>query len=522
MHIPLIAVAYSHSCAFFAGLVLRAWGFGYHTCGDTGVTYWVKGGREPGGGGGGGGREGAGKGEGEGGEGEVEGGEVECGVCGLGVGDSGGGGGGGGAAAGGSRGDTRRCFAGCPPPPRPPPPAPPLNTDNHTWAPWTEQSAPVVILHGLGIGIPPYLHTMAHLLRATPDRPIALVCLPQVSLHACTKVPTPDELVDAVEGLCRRHHLRRPCLLGHSFGSFLIARACQRSRVGAAVLVDPVAICLMLPTVISKALYQLEDKWRELVGWEPAGSARVPREVKRAAAAANGAAAAEAAAAAAEAAEVEAEAAEVEAEAAAAGAAGHGRMCSYIDGSTHTHRSNSCSNGSGGSSGGGSGGGGGGGGDRRGILLLLFEFLFTLARDWFVIRELSCNVALCRQFWWYKVCLWAEDMPDKSLVILQSADDILDPGAIARHVLNRGGAAADVLWLEGFAHGEVLAPQGFHARQRLVAFVQGLDGPGPAGGARVEHSMGEQSPASRSLAEPELLSAVEVTYEHTLESKLNS
>jgi hypothetical protein len=44
-------------------------------------------------------------------------------------------------------------------------------------------------------------------------------------------------------------------------------------------------------------------------------------------------------------------------------------------------------------------------------------------------------------------------MPKKSLVILPSADDILNPDAIASHVLNRG--AANVLWLEGFAHGEV-------------------------------------------------------------------
>ena len=38
-------------------------------------------------------------------------------------------------------------------------------------------------------------------------------------MHACTKVPTPDELVDAVEGLCRRHHLKRPCLLGRGLHS---------------------------------------------------------------------------------------------------------------------------------------------------------------------------------------------------------------------------------------------------------------------------------------------------------------
>ena len=37
---------------------------------------------------------------------------------------------------------------------------------------------------------------------------------PQDSMHACTKVPTPDELVDAMEGRCRRHHMMRLCLLG--------------------------------------------------------------------------------------------------------------------------------------------------------------------------------------------------------------------------------------------------------------------------------------------------------------------
>ena len=69
-----------------------------------------------------------------------------------------------------------------------------------------------------------------------------------------------------------------------------------------------------------------------------------------------------------------------------------------------------------------------------------------------------------------------EDIPAKSLMVLQSSDTILDPHAIAAHALNR--RSSHVLWLEGFAHGEVLAPQGYEARQRLVEFVNGLDGGG--------------------------------------------
>ena len=152
-----------------------------------------------------------------------------------------------------------------------------------TWAPAPAPApTPLVFLHGLGIGLPPYLWTVAHALRARPDRPVALVCLPEISMRAVTRVPSPDDLVDAVENLCRRHALQRPCLLGHSFGSFLVARACQRSKVAAVVMIDPVSSCLMLPAVVSRVMYQLDDRWRELIGRESAGMEAVDPEAKRA------------------------------------------------------------------------------------------------------------------------------------------------------------------------------------------------------------------------------------------------
>ena len=101
------------------------------------------------------------------------------------------------------------------------------------------------------------------------------------------------------------------------------------------------------------------------------------------------------------------------------------------------------------------------------------RFVFTLARDWLVVRELSTAVALSRKFWWYSVCMWCEDMPRRSLVVLQSYDAVLDPDAIAAHLLNRD--AADVLWVEGFQHGELLGPQGYEARRRVANFLGALD-----------------------------------------------
>ena len=46
-HQPLLYYAYSHCAESLAGLVLRCWGFTWHKCGDTGVTYWLRLGSKP-------------------------------------------------------------------------------------------------------------------------------------------------------------------------------------------------------------------------------------------------------------------------------------------------------------------------------------------------------------------------------------------------------------------------------------------------------------------------------------------
>ena len=497
MHQPLLFVAYSHCAEWLAGIILRCWGFVHLSCEDTGVTYWLRRGaaaaaaRRRGGGapresssrgaaGGassssapgplrgsserpppGSGSSGSGGGSPErqagGGEGPPPSSSSSsppktttttspsttaaslgaednprwyCRECGC--GDRGGGlirrsldllsRRGSSSSEDASGGPPRRCFAGCV---RPPPPPPPRDPTTPTWAPAPPprdpSPTPAVLLHGLGIGLPPYLWTVAHVLRSTPERPVALVCLPEVSLRAVWRVPTPDELVDAVEGLCRRHGLARPCLLGHSFGSFIVARACQRSRVAATVLVDPVASCLMLPDVIAKVLYQLEDRWREFLGRERAGSERVSEETKRGLGVGQDADRAKA-------------------------PPGTLQRRLGLFGTPMSWRARAT---------------------------LFGRLAWTFFRDALVVRELSTTVALCRQFWWFGVCAWAEDMPARSLVVLQSRDELLDAEKIATHLLNRD--AADVLWVEGFAHGELLAPQGYEARRRVVRFLETLD-----------------------------------------------
>lgn len=148
MHQPLFAVAYSHCAAWLAGLVLRRWGFRHHTCGDTGVTYWLVGGKK------GAKARGRGRGRrGRGGEAAPAGAEAGAGTEGGCSACVGGGGG------KGTR-DARKCFAGCHPPlPVSSTTKTTTGTDGTTTTTTTPitaaaaAAAPVVVLHGGAIQV---------------------------------------------------------------------------------------------------------------------------------------------------------------------------------------------------------------------------------------------------------------------------------------------------------------------------------------------------------------------------------
>ena len=155
-HQPLFTVFYSHAAGTLGGVILRLWGFRHHGCGDTGVTYWIRDKSSSGRKkkkkttttttttttkrGTGGGRRSASGGVDVDDAPDAD--DARCERCG---------------------GDPlgRRCFAGC--------------RDRADGSP-----TPVVMLHGLGIGLSPYLWTVASILRATPTRPVVLVCLPEI------------------------------------------------------------------------------------------------------------------------------------------------------------------------------------------------------------------------------------------------------------------------------------------------------------------------------------------------------
>ena len=66
--------------------------------------------------------------------------------------------------------------------------------------------------------------------------------------------------------------------------------------------------------------------------------------------------------------------------------------------------------------------------------------LYFCLRDYFLLREIGVMTALRRKFWWARYNLWADDLPEDSLVVLEGNDLLIDTDAIARHVLRQSKA----------------------------------------------------------------------------------
>ena len=244
-----------------------------------------------------------------------------------------------------------------------------------------DETRPIVFIHGLGVGLAPYLPHIAQLLRSKPRRKIALLTLPHISMRAVPRVPELDDMVDTVVEITKKHAFREPTLYGHSFGTFVVARACQRYCVSSVVLIDPVAVCLCLPQTVS-ILYQLNKSWVDFK--------RRVSEGPRA-----------------------------------------------LFSSDFWHEGGS--------------------------------LLYFCLRDYFLLREIGVMTALRRKFWWARYNLWADDLPEDSLVVLEGNDLLIDTDAIARHVLRQ--SKARIIYQDRFAHGEFASPWGFGLRDEIVQFL---------------------------------------------------
>ncbi|KAJ7253331.1 hypothetical protein B0H12DRAFT_1017571 [Mycena haematopus] len=145
-----------------------------------------------------------------------------------------------------------------------------------------ESKIPILFLHGIGIGLYPYVPLFRELLRADPTRSIVLVEILPISFRMTGPMPPRRTTLDAINNILEDLSISKVTLAAHSYGTFLAGHivsppidaastgdpALTLSRkVAALVLIDPIPILLHLPMVAHNFLYRapgsyLANEWQ--------------------------------------------------------------------------------------------------------------------------------------------------------------------------------------------------------------------------------------------------------------------
>eukprot|EP01062_Namystynia_karyoxenos_P056802 TRINITY_DN47737_c0_g1_i1.p1 TRINITY_DN47737_c0_g1~~TRINITY_DN47737_c0_g1_i1.p1 ORF type:complete len:490 (+),score=137.41 TRINITY_DN47737_c0_g1_i1:85-1470(+) len=125
-------------------------------------------------------------------------------------------------------------------------------------------SVPVVLLHGLGLGIINQVPIALELARADRRRPVVVVETPEIAMLCNDGVTSLEHLAGALRafvsdpsGPLGQSALGRAVFMGHSYGSAQLAWLVKRAPevVAGCVFVDPICFLLFLPGVSRNCIY---------------------------------------------------------------------------------------------------------------------------------------------------------------------------------------------------------------------------------------------------------------------------
>ena len=140
----------------------------------------------------------------------------------------------------------------------------PRSTTSETLSYWLRPHTaptrlPIVFIHGIGIGLHPYVSFLASINRALPQNSadgqigvLAIELMP-ISARLTGSLPTQDTLIRDILAILDRHGWSQFVLATHSFGSVvatnLLHHPAASSRIVSCLLVDPVSFLLHEPAV---------------------------------------------------------------------------------------------------------------------------------------------------------------------------------------------------------------------------------------------------------------------------------
>jgi len=134
--------------------------------------------------------------------------------------------------------------------------------------PAPSSTAPLLFVHGVGLGLTPYVHFIAQLVGAAPSRPTVLVEARHVSVGLASRAASTDDVAAAVVSILDARAWPRAACVGHSYGTFVLSRLMQAHphRVEALALIDPVCMLTIYPQLLRNFVYKpaaVLARWRD-------------------------------------------------------------------------------------------------------------------------------------------------------------------------------------------------------------------------------------------------------------------
>ncbi|CAI5475668.1 unnamed protein product [Closterium sp. Yama58-4] len=127
----------------------------------------------------------------------------------------------------------------------------------------------VVFVHGLGIGLTPYLGFIGMMKRTYPNKKFIVAEMPHLAFRLSSASPTIDDIVAGLAEALQTQGLKRATFVGHSYGTFVLAQYVRKhfNTVAALGLMDPVCFLLCIPKTLLNMIYKTPENIMDGLRW---------------------------------------------------------------------------------------------------------------------------------------------------------------------------------------------------------------------------------------------------------------
>ena len=125
------------------------------------------------------------------------------------------------------------------------------------------ETAPILFVHGVGLGLTPYVPLILELAKLLPRRPVLLLEARHVSVGLAPRAASTDEVATAARTVLATHGWTSAACVGHSYGTFVLSRLAQTAPevVQSLVLLDPVCMLTIYPQLLKNFVYKPPSAW---------------------------------------------------------------------------------------------------------------------------------------------------------------------------------------------------------------------------------------------------------------------